>query len=211
MARKQHQSPEIQLDDLHPLQDGFVHAYQGMATLQGVRAVAYLDTVEPGHWLPGHFRPDAYELTFSYDRLSKKGHMDADRLDDLGHVLLDRLRERMMDAMHAAGWQVVDHTSEGRAIWQHRPSLPVPFPSQTPGTEADTSKERTQTRLVQTRAVTFTCVQCGREVTEQRFPSHAPLYCSNPTCKQEANRMKTRARVANYRRLHPDARKKKQV
>lgn len=33
---------------------------------------------------------------------------------------------------------------------------------------------RSQIRLVRTRAITFTCAQCGREVTEQRFPVIPP-------------------------------------
>ena len=232
MARQQHQPPEIQLDDLHPIHDGFTHAYKGTATAQGVIAHGYLDLVERGHWPPGRYQPHAYEPSFSYERLSKKGRMDPDRLRDIGHALIKHLRERMLAAMYAAGWLVVGHTNEGKEIWQHRSFVPAISSDQIPGAEVDTRMEtleqattshqssatteseretgtRSQTRLVHTRPVTFTCIQCGREVTEQRFPSHIPLYCSNPACKREANRRKTRARVAKYRQLHPDARKKK--
>jgi hypothetical protein len=107
--------------------------------------VAYLDTVEPGYWQPGHFRPDAYELTFSYERLPKRGDMDPHRLDDLRHFLIDRLRKQMLAAMHAAGWQVVGQTNKGREIWQYHPSIPAISPSQTPRTEVDTNKQESGT------------------------------------------------------------------
>jgi len=51
-----------------------------------------------------------------------------------------------------------------------------------------------------TRLITFVCQQCGEEVTEERHPSHMPLYCSRPGCKAEATRIKTRARVAAHRK-----------
>src|SRR4051812_38114529 len=50
-----------------------------------------------------------------------------------------------------------------------------------------------------TRPVTFVCQQSGQEVTEERYPSHIPLYCSKPECKAEATRAKTRQRVAAWR------------
>ncbi len=243
MVREKHKQPEMQIDDLHPISDGFIHAYTGTATLHGIRAVAYLDIVERDHWPPGRFLSNAYELTCSYERLAKKGPQDTERLRARGHHLVEQLRERMLAAMHEAGWQVVGQTKEGREIWQHRPSF-----SQEPASAAEVSRDQTpatqasgnvmevlaeahplgqlsseakgddqagsvqcQIRVYTTRSITFTCVQCGREVTEQRFPSHTPLYCSNPACKKEGNRLKTRARVAKYRRLHPRARKKQSV
>jgi len=58
----------------------------------------------------------------------------------------------------------------------------------------------------------FTCSICGKTVTQQRFPSHVPKYCS-AACKesqpnQEAMREQTRLRVAAWRKAHPDARRK---
>ena len=57
-------------------------------------------------------------------------------------------------------------------------------------------------RTSTSRAVTFTCVWCKQEVTEQRFPSHLPLYCSNPECKKAAVRAKSRERTADWRKSH---------
>jgi hypothetical protein len=245
MAREKlrEQQPEITIDDVQPVQDGFVHAYTGTATLHGVRAVAYLDIVEREHWPAGHYLPHAYELTFSYERLAKKGSMDPHCEADTGDRLIAHLRERMLTQMREAGWRRVGQTRQGRDIWQHRPSLSSPAPSissgreqpemeavlsrvpgepeqakreegrlsKDPSDQGDATRVQQQTRIYTSRAITFTCVQCGRTVTEQRFPSHRPLYCSNPTCKREATRKKTRERVANYRRRHPDARKKQRA
>jgi hypothetical protein len=237
MAREKlrEQQPEITIDDLHPVQDGFVHAYSGTATLHGVRAYAYLDIVEREHWPAGLYLPQAYELTCSYERLAKQGSMDPSRLADTGDRLIADLREQMLIQMIDSGWRRVGKTRQGRDIWQHRPpgSSPVSRPSSGVAPEMEAVPSRVseeaaelpalassiseagsvqqQTRVYTSRAITFTCVQCGRTVTEQRFPSHRPLYCSNPTCKREATRKKTRERVANYRRRHPDARKKQRI
>jgi hypothetical protein len=53
-------------------------------------------------------------------------------------------------------------------------------------------------REVWTRPITFTCVVCGDTVTQQRYPGHTPLYCSD-TCKEERVAAKTRERVARHR------------
>ena len=68
-------------------------------------------------------------------------------------------------------------------------------------------------RRVKKRAVTFTCSVCGETVTQQRFPSHVPKYCSD-ACREsqesrDAMREKTRLRVAAWREAHPDARRRK--
>jgi hypothetical protein len=149
---------------------------------------------------------------------------------EIGQEMCDQLRTHVLEAMRAAGWQVVSHTKGGSDIWQYKPrradsTNATEHPAETeaeaeqrhpdePGQEstrtAETTQERQSTmRLVYTRAVTFTCQWCHEEVTEQRYPSHTPLYCSKLACKQEATRTKTRQRVAAWRKAHPDARKKK--
>ncbi len=204
MARNK--QPEITIDDFHPRHDGFVQTYKGTWKEQGMIAAAWLDTVERDHFPRGLFLRDAYELSSTYERF-QGGPASGARQEELGAELARALRGLMETGMKAAGWQVVGKTKEGRDIWQHRP--PAPSVPLVKGERESGVQYRT--RLVSTRAITFTCVQCGQEVTEQRFPSHTPLYCSNPACKQEANRVKTRERVAKYRQLHPDARKKKRV
>jgi hypothetical protein len=66
----------------------------------------------------------------------------------------------------------------------------------------DGAKERGQqaaySREVFTRPVTFTCIVCQETVTQQRYPGHTPLYCSEG-CREERMAAKTRERVAKHR------------
>jgi hypothetical protein len=56
-------------------------------------------------------------------------------------------------------------------------------------------------RTIQTRPVTFTCQQCWRTVTQQRFPGPAPRYCGD-RCRAQAQRAHTRERVQRFRARH---------
>jgi len=58
-----------------------------------------------------------------------------------------------------------------------------------------------------TREMTFTCAWCTQTVTQQRYPSPKPMYCSE-ICEQEAQREKTRLRVQRLREKQRDARRK---
>jgi len=58
---------------------------------------------------------------------------------------------------------------------------------------------RTQTRTITTREVTFVCARCGDTNTQQRFPGPLPLYCSDH-CKKTAQREQTRSRVRAMRK-----------
>jgi endogenous inhibitor of DNA gyrase (YacG/DUF329 family) len=49
------------------------------------------------------------------------------------------------------------------------------------------------TRLLYTRPVTFTCTVCGDTVTQERFPSHKLLYCSDE-CQDQGTKAKKRER-----------------
>jgi hypothetical protein len=53
-------------------------------------------------------------------------------------------------------------------------------------------------RTIQTRAVTFTCEGCGRQVTQQRYPGPTPRYCAE-WCRRAARRTRTRERVQRLR------------
>jgi hypothetical protein len=57
-----------------------------------------------------------------------------------------------------------------------------------------------------TREITFKCAWCTQTVTQQRYPSPKPMYCSD-TCEQEAQREKTRIRVQRLREKRRDATK----
>jgi hypothetical protein len=58
-------------------------------------------------------------------------------------------------------------------------------------------------RTIQTRAVTFTCQGCGRQVTQQRYPGPPPRYCSE-WCRYRAQRAQTRERVRRLRARRHD-------
>jgi predicted DNA-binding transcriptional regulator YafY len=57
---------------------------------------------------------------------------------------------------------------------------------------------RAYQRTIQTRLVTFTCVQCGATVTEQCFPGPPPRFCTK-ACQQKARRVGSLARVHRFR------------
>ena len=58
-------------------------------------------------------------------------------------------------------------------------------------------------RTIHTRPVSFTCQQCQRTVTQQRFPGPVPRYCGD-WCRGQAQRARTRERVQRFRARHHD-------
>lgn len=63
-------------------------------------------------------------------------------------------------------------------------------------------KPKTQTRHVDAREVTFTCVHCNQTVTQWRFPGPMPKYCTDE-CKAEARRESQRKLMRRKRSLSP--------
>ena len=53
-------------------------------------------------------------------------------------------------------------------------------------------------RIIHTRPITFTCIKCKQQVTQQRYPGRTPLYCGD-ICADEAEREKTAERTRRYR------------
>lgn len=53
--------------------------------------------------------------------------------------------------------------------------------------------------------VTFTCILCGQEKTEYRYPGFKPLYCSD-TCYTQAAEERNEQRVAQQREKRRKAR-----
>jgi hypothetical protein len=135
----------------------------------------------------------------------------------LAATMVAQFRARLVQEMHAAGWRVVAKTKPGRDIWQFQEQGAPITPAQQathqrkPISQASDQGRQSRSRVVYTRPITFTCVWCKQQVTEERFPSHTPLYCGKPECKKEATRAKTRERVAEWRKTYPDARKKKRA
>ncbi len=60
-----------------------------------------------------------------------------------------------------------------------------------------TAARQAHTRVIRTRPVTFVCVECEREVTEDLFPGPPPLYCNN--CLREVRRRQNAARQKAWR------------
>jgi hypothetical protein len=85
-------------------------------------------------------------------------------------------------------------------VEQVKPELPRSHVVEVVGSEE--AKERGQqpayTRTVSTREITFTCMVCKQTVTQQRYPGHTPLYCSDG-CKGERQQEQIRERVARHR------------
>ena len=121
---------------------------------------------------------------------------------------LEKTRQRLRKALANLDQQLAAYEPE-------KPILPVESRQEKsqqaimiPVSKHDTDSHQDRARKYETRPVTFTCQWCKEEVTELRYPSHTPLYCSKPACKKEATRVKTRERVAAWRKTHPNARRK---
>ena len=60
------------------------------------------------------------------------------------------------------------------------------------------SQEQAYSRIVPMREVTFTCRVCGKTVTQLRYPSRLPRYCSD-ICKAEREEQRNEERVRKQR------------
>lgn len=199
-------------------------AYKATWTERGVTAHGYLEPIKDD-------TRRGYLLDVLSSRASGPGRLGS-RQAVVGEELEEKLREWLLVELRAAGWNVSGQV-DGKAIWKHvgewsretsePPPTPISVSAQkttrrvpdlpakprvTPVGVRIASPPQQKMILRSTRPITFVCQWCGQEVTEQRYPSHLPQYCSNSECKREANKVKTRVRVALHRKLHPDARKK---
>ncbi len=200
MVQAHQKLPIVEIDDLQP--DWSIKGFKASWKESGLVAYAYLMPLqdEPAR---------GYVLEYSYDSEKQPGRRLTDRQIDQGTTLVSRVRARMLDAMHWAGWQVVGKQETGRDIWQHSSRLVQDKPQEQDSvTDQGKSKAITvpisagrqstsYTRTITARDVTFTCSRCGQEVTKVQFPGPTPRYCD--TCAKEVEREKTRARVARLR------------
>src|SRR5258708_1430353 len=208
MVQAHQKLPIIEIDDLQP--DWSIKGFKASWKENGLIAYAYL--------MPLQDQPArGYVLEYSYNSEKQPGRRLTDRQIDQGTTLVSRIRARMLDAMHWAGWQVVGKQETGRDIWQHasRVTSTSSTPDQGKPQEQDsvTPQQRDRvlsisgksegrqsagyTRVIQARDVTFTCSRCGQEVMKVQFPGPTPRYCD--PCAKEVEREKTRARVARLR------------
>src|SRR5258708_15012633 len=200
MVQEHQEITIVEIDDLQP--DWSIKGFKASWKESGLVAYAYLMPLqdEPAR---------GYVLEYSYDSEKQPGRRLTDRQIDQGTTLVSRVRARMLDAMHWAGWQVVGKQETGRDIWQHSSRLVQDKPQEQDSvTDQGKSKAITvpisagrqstsYTRTITARHVTFTCSQCGQQVTKVQFPGPTPRYCD--TCAKEVDREKTRARVARLR------------
>ncbi len=62
--------------------------------------------------------------------------------------------------------------------------------------EDNASRRRAYRRVIKTQPITFTCEECGEEVTEDEYPGGDPQYCSD--CVREIRKQQNRERVRQY-------------
>lgn len=122
MARQKRAEPEVSIDSLHPVNDGFVRAFWGKWTEQGVIAQAVLSIVETENWRRGQYLSNAYELV-SLSPTTVSGRPLGPLQEETARLLLRKLRERMLDLMKVAGWRSVAITKNGQPIYQYRPAV----------------------------------------------------------------------------------------
>ena len=62
--------------------------------------------------------------------------------------------------------------------------------------EGSASRRKAYRRAIKTQPITFTCEECGEEVTEDQYPGGNPQYCSD--CLREVRKQQNRERVMQY-------------
>ena len=62
--------------------------------------------------------------------------------------------------------------------------------------EDNASRRKAYRRVIKTQPITFTCEECGEEVTEDQYPGGHPQYCSD--CIREVRKQQNRERVRQY-------------
>lgn len=216
--------PQIEIDDLHLLDNGLTKSYK--ATWQEGNMIAYA-WLEPIKDQPAR----GYELTTAYHTVS--GREPGPRQREQGEQVSTKLRERMTKRMIDAGWQPIPVPGIG-AAWQHESRLkrvdlviqkkaaPVKAARQVEEVITAHQAEQKAARQVEQRTlqvsersgegrrnikgykrtitatpVTYTCERCKREATRTVYPGKRPQYCD--ACAVEVKREKTRARVARLR------------
>jgi hypothetical protein len=171
--------------------------------------VARIETVLQATMPTGYNAYGKYQVLTSYQAATNPEAELSEEQSQRGRALAKYLRERVEKQLRRAGWsEVISLSGEqtvlgknGLTLWEYHG--PPPRVS---------NDQQIVNRRIKKRAVTFHCKVCGTTVTQQRFPSHLPKYCSD-ACKdslknRDATREETRQRVAAWRKAHPNARRK---
>ena len=149
----------------------------------------------------------AYQITTTYQSATDPEAELSEDQRQHGRALGNQQQARLEKQMRRAGWSEV-LTFDGSQFLQARNGSKL-WEYHGPPPQLRIGEQLVQRRLKK-RTVTFTCTVCGKTVTQQRFPSHLPKYCSD-TCKETDTREKTRERVAAWRKAHPDARSQSDI
>jgi endogenous inhibitor of DNA gyrase (YacG/DUF329 family) len=185
--------------------------FEETVSRHGIKAMVRVTTVLQATMPTSYSARGKYQIVTSYQLTQGQEIELSEEQSQQGRALTSHLQKRLEKQMRRAGWSEAvslsgDRVLTGRnglTLWEYG----GPPPRLRNG-------EQLVSRRVKMRTVTFTCSACGQTVTQQRFPSHVPKYCSD-ACKQTeskslATREKTRLRVAEWRKAHPDARRKKE-
>jgi hypothetical protein len=62
--------------------------------------------------------------------------------------------------------------------------------------EGHARRRKAYRRVIKTQPITFTCEECGEEVTEDQYPGGNPQYCGD--CMREVRKQQNRERVRQY-------------
>jgi hypothetical protein len=62
--------------------------------------------------------------------------------------------------------------------------------------EGNASRHKAYRRVIKTQPITFTCEECGEEVTEDQYSGGNPQYCSD--CIREVRKQQNREWVRQY-------------
>jgi len=137
-------------------------------------------------------------------------------------ALRDELLQQVTDTVKAAGWSVsnslgfTSYKRNGKKQDTVTPILEkavpvasiVPVDTRLPerAEQRRTGKDGNNkpitvgsyTRTVKAKSITFVCAHCGQTVTQERYPSPKPMYCTS-ACKKEVEKEQTRRRVQQLR------------
>lgn len=108
------QEPQIEMDDLHPRNHGFIESYKATWQERGVIAYAYLEPIDDQ---PAR----GYVLETTYQTVS--GRDPGPRQSLHGVLLTQKLREHMTKQMINSGWQPIPIPGTSRMGWQHESRL----------------------------------------------------------------------------------------
>lgn len=71
------------------------------------------------------------------------------------------------------------------------------MPDEKPLEVMPSAARQAHTRTIRTRPVTFTCAECGQQVTEDLYPGPLPKYCND--CVRAVRQRQNAERVKRHR------------